>query len=365
MKDIYRFSQLSELMHRLRYSGFKPGELTPLDVVKNRWWLEREDLVLGQEYPFPNEEEVTQGHIDLMMKAIKQHAKDGVYRRGFHAKGHTCIRGTLEVLESLPEAFRVGLFENPQAYEVKARFSSGSGMVQKDAIHDPRGFGVKVLNVPGVKLVPDRENSTTHDFMALDFPVFPVRNIKEFLEFHKAQLAGSFQFSLYGFRNPRIAGLLRKFLKNDTPSPLNLTYWSCGVYKLGTRAAKFRFRPCAPFPCAQPEHPEQDFLANAVIAHLCEDAVSFWMEYQLQEDPQNHPVEDPSIHWDTPYTPVAKLTFPVQDARKDEACEKLALNPFNVLEAHRPLGNMNRVRKAVYEAGIRLRHEHNGVKRED
>jgi len=70
------------------------------------------------------------------------------------------------------------------------------------------------------------------------------------------------------------------------------------------------------------------------------------------------PVENASVIWDendAPYQKVARLTFPGQDfssATALEDCESQRFNPWQSLEDHRPLGGINRVRRAVYsEAG--------------
>ena len=36
--------------------------------------------------------------------------------------------------------------------------------------------------------------------------------------------------------------------------------------------------------------------------------------------------------------------------------EKIAFNPWNCLQAHQPLGGMNRARKAIYTELAKLRH---------
>ena len=43
------------------------------------------------------------------------------------------------------------------------------------------------------------------------------------------------------------------------------------------------------------------------------------------------------------------------------ACDNLSFNPWHSLPEHRPIGGINRLRKAVYETVSAYRHERNGA----
>jgi hypothetical protein len=81
------------------------------------------------------------------------------------------------------------------------------------------------------------------------------------------------------------------------------------------------------------------------------------------------PVEDPTIVWPedrSPFVPVARLTLLRQDLDTPERHafgEALSFTPWHGLDAHRPLGGINRVRRVVYDAISRLRHDLNGQPR--
>lgn len=81
------------------------------------------------------------------------------------------------------------------------------------------------------------------------------------------------------------------------------------------------------------------------------------------------PVEDPTIEWDSaasPFVKIATITIPKQKFdSKDQMdfCENLSMTPWHSLPEQRPLGGINRVRKAVYEAISTLRHNLNGEAR--
>lgn len=76
------------------------------------------------------------------------------------------------------------------------------------------------------------------------------------------------------------------------------------------------------------------------------------------------PVEDVSVEWkeeDSMPIPVATLTIPVQHVDSSEVIalneqgDEMAFSPWNALAEHRPMGGINRMRKAVYLASKEAR----------
>src|SRR5207253_3469825 len=63
------------------------------------------------------------------------------------------------------------------------RFSNGSGARQHDAKADVRGVAIKLLGVPGKKLIPGMENAKTQDFLLIRSPSTPFRTADEFVPF--------------------------------------------------------------------------------------------------------------------------------------------------------------------------------------
>jgi hypothetical protein len=88
---------------------------------------------------------------------------------------------------------------------------------------------------------------------------------------------------------------------------------------------------------------------------------------QPQVQQKNMPVEDTTIEWkekDSPFLAVARIEIPKQDIRKVENsnfCENLSFSPWHALPQHRPVGGLNRIRKAVYQGISQYRHCKNGV----
>jgi hypothetical protein len=58
---------------------------------------------------------------------------------------------------------------------------------------------------------------------------------------------------------------------------------------------------------------------------------------------------------------VAEVRIPRQSLDvpgREQVCERTSFNPWNALAVHRPLGAMNRVRRAIYESMQQFRESH-------
>jgi hypothetical protein len=88
---------------------------------------------------------------------------------------------------------------------------------------------------------------------------------------------------------------------------------------------------------------------------------------QLQKDAHRQPIEDASIEWkesETPFIPVAKIRIPKQkfdSLAQLQFADILTFTPWHSVGEHRPLGNINRSRKALYYEMAKLRQAMNGV----
>ena len=81
------------------------------------------------------------------------------------------------------------------------------------------------------------------------------------------------------------------------------------------------------------------------------------------------PIEDAKVPWSTnasPYVPIATITYPAQNTdgeQRQEYGDNLTFNAARVVEVHRPLGSINRLKKEVDQASSKFRHEKNGKER--
>ncbi len=102
-----------------------------------------------------------------------------------------------------------------------------------------------------------------------------------------------------------------------------------------------------------------------MVKTLSRQEVCFDVTVQLQTDPHRMPIENASVIWPERLSPpvkVAVLRIPAQDFDSEAQlafARNLTFNPWNSLTEHRPLGNQNRARKAVYLETSRVRQRIN------
>lgn len=302
-------------------------------------------------------------------------------RRGQHPKHHGCVRATLAIEDGLPSELSHGLFSTPRDFSALVRFSNGAAL--DDRKGDAHGMAIKLFDVSGEKLL---EPCDTHDFVLLDHPVFFIRNVTEYvalfdavLAAQKSRMQGLFFFlprawmerALVFMRflstRPHELAILKKLTSKRPECPLDCSYWSTTPYKLGSNAVRWMVKP-GPIglaPDAREDSPDK--LRHALVARLAREDASFEFMAQLQTNAESMPIEDPTIAWDeraSPWRKVATLRVPAQKFDSPalmEFCENLSFNPWRCIGAHRPLGGINRARRAIYDAVSRRRHELNRV----
>ena len=113
-----------------------------------------------------------------------------------------------------------------------------------------------------------------------------------------------------------------------------------------------------------PAFSSRDYLKAAVRQELSQVPACFELLVQQRprDDERAFPVEDASVIWseeDAPFVRVARLDLPRQNIDDLSAtCDALRFNPWHALVDHRPLGNLNRSRRALYSALATYRAQH-------
>ncbi len=309
----------------------------------------------------PDEEARFERYAEMLRSLQRARAK-GKAARALHAKANVGCYGVLTIAADLPEPLRHGLFAAPRSHECFIRFSNGAGAHQSDTKPDVRGVAIKVLGVPGKKLIPGLEDATTQDFLLIRTSAMAFRSVDEFVAVVWAsrspalalpRLIGALGFS-------RTLGLLR-VLAGSLSAPIaslaTTRYFSSAPLRLGPYAMRLSLDPRQEnSPGAKPGT-SPDHLAQELGGRLAAGALCWELRAQLYVDEQRTPIEEPSVDWqesDAPYTTVATLTLPQQDLASAEAralaarIEELSFDPWHALEAHRPLGAIMRARNHAY-----------------
>jgi catalase len=303
------------------------------------------------------------------------HAPGRPFTRDVHSKAHGCVRARFDVGEPDPR-LRHGLFARAGTYDAWLRFSSGNTLVQSDGIRDARGFALKVMGVPGEKLLPAERDAATQDFVMINSPRFFIRTLPDYEEFASALSRGS----RYGwfFGGPswkpwrwhlRELYLAARTLQPPPASLLQTRFFSLSAYRLGpSQFVKYSARPCEPRKPSRADKGDNR-LRDVLVAELAQGEGCFDLLVQLQVAGRNMPVEDATVLWsekDSPFLQVARVTVPRQQfntPEQDAFCENLSFTPWHSLPDHEPVGVMNRIRRAVYQEISRYRHAKNAAPR--
>jgi Catalase len=293
----------------------------------------------------------------------KHSGANGGIKRGFHPKPHACVMGELQVLEDRPEATKFGVFATTKKFKTWVRLSNAKSKSDSDHERDIRGLAVKVLGVPGTKLLASEPNATTQDFLAVNTDTLGVRNAELFMLFQKVVNGDLGAAGPLLLQDPFI---IKRLLDATHPveSMFKERFWSGVPFKLGPRASKFSFTPCGINQAKGQTSDSARYLREDAVKRIEQGDSCFDLSIQFQRDAEKQPVEDSQVSWkesEAPFVRVARLVIPKQEMHSDTAktkeafCENLVWNPWHALPEHRPIGNANRARKIVMVASQKLR----------
>lgn len=315
----------------------------------------QDTLEPGAERSDSDEAEITDQMIAAIERSMLSNSANGVVARLNQAKSLGCFEAEFTVPADLPAMLRHGLFAQPGTHPALVRFANASSA--DDSAKDFRGMSIKVLNVEGQPLWGE---PSAQDFLLNSYPALFGANPAEFLAFIEATADSAlWKFFINPFNWDSASILLRG--REEIASPFDIPYWSTTPYRLGpdeSSAVKYSARSCTVAPAVLPDDPDENFLRTNMSQQLASADACFDFMVQFQQDPAAMPVEDASVIWDedaAPFQPVARLTIANQDfasATALQSCERQRFNPWQALPEHRPIGGINRVRRAVYaEAG--------------
>lgn len=227
--------------------------------------------LLGEEHVPVGEAELIARTVDVNLSLLETSNKP--VARGEHPKAHGLVLADFIVEPNLPQELRVGVFREPGVYRALLRFSNGRA--KNDNQGDIHGLGIKLLGVPGEKLIEEEKDAVTQDFVLADHPVFFIPSVSAYVPFSKQieaarnGLIGKIVFILRLLFLPGPPwSLLRQSLKKKPDSPLRIVYWSQTPYKLGSAAVHYFLEPKLSL-IAQPEpSKDPDKLRLAMIQAL-------------------------------------------------------------------------------------------------
>lgn len=104
-----------------------------------------------------DEAALTQGIIEDAIRIVEQHRDNTRVLRDAHAKAHGCVKAQMTVLQNLVPELRHGVLAEPgKTWQAWMRLSNGNAYPQFDSARDARGMAIKLLDVPGDKLLSSK-----------------------------------------------------------------------------------------------------------------------------------------------------------------------------------------------------------------
>ncbi len=296
---------------------------------------------------------------------------DGRAARGFHVKSHAGLRAEFTVLENIPAEAQHGVFKPGQRYQAYVRVSNGFSAAQSDFFPDLLGFAVKLTNVGGLKLLTSEEEASTQDFLALNQRCVPARDARDLaiasMSAANILSAPMILIQRLGFKQAMeilcwaLRWMPRRFL---LASAVTEDFYSLSPIMLGPHAIKFMWRSMqqegtAPrFGVLRRNRFREDIKRRLSECDLrYEFLVQFYMS--LEKTPI-----DGAYAWNAesaPYVKLAVLTIGRRDldstdARTDETyLSGVSFNPWHSIAEHRPIGNIQRARRLIYQASAKHR----------
>jgi catalase len=302
--------------------------------------------------------------LEILRSTLQIHLeKTGQRLRDVHAKAHGSARGQFFVLPNLAPELAQGLFAEQAVFPAVVRFSNAAPWLQPDVVPDGRGLAIQVEYVPG----------SSQDFVMVNHPTFIAKNVKDYRHLEEARLkAGDNPFLLAailaaGAWNPahwKEAFAAAATAGHPPAHPASFTYYSMTPIRYGDNVAKYRIKPADAvrqsfLEVATRLGTERDALSHLLRETLLLRELMFEFQVQLRTSADAMPVEDATVNWPeelSPFQTVATLVLPVQDIDViSPQLEGRAYSVWNALEAHRPLGGINRSRQFVYQASARFR----------
>ncbi len=299
--------------------------------------------------------------VDIMRAQLKaRKAFGGAIDRAFHAKALLGVeRAIVTFHDTLPGDLTIGFAKPGASYDAIVRISNAANHATPDYKPDLRGIAVRII-------VSGEEQ---HDLLATNAPVSHARNARQFVRFASATAGGSvsricgivgLMVSEGPFETIRMLRNVGAARKRVVRSVALERYWSRGAMRWGEQAVRFQIRPAANAdPAPDPALRDPEYLGKEAVLRLKRGDIALELCIQRFVDDRTTPIEDTAIAWreeDSPWVPVATILLPGGDANSavaragSRAIDGLSFNPWNTTDQFRPLGNLNRARKSVYDA---------------
>jgi len=365
---LWRLERRFEFIYRKPFDQFiRPVVFEALQAVQNARRTD-EHLGIAEERVPEDEARNIRAVTDEIGHFIRENYPPGGAQRFGNSKTYGVLRAEFEVLDGLPERLRHGLFAAPGRYPAWVRFAGPGPYVPPDLDDASQcSVGIKVMGVPGPKLMDDEQH--TQDLILVSPASFVTPDIRENVKLqYWVRRKADFMYFLNPFDHHVLHLIFQALYSPMQTSPLEVQYYTNVPFLLGDgQAVQYSLKPRSPAKGPIPPVPGENYLHEALKRTLAAGAWTFDFMVQTQTDPFRMPIENATVKWPerlSPYITVARLRIPRQEFASDEQmafADVLRYNPWHSLPEHRPLGSSNRARLTMYYELAKLRQGMNSV----
>ena len=313
-------------------------------------------LLPGQEYPEKNEEKIAEKIVKLLQdQMLRLYGKNKEKQlRQIHPKMNGCVKAEFIIEKKLPEELKVGIFKEATCFPAWIRFSNGDTKPLPDWKKDIRGFAIKIMNVPGDKIVKSNQDCGNHDFILMNTKNFVSKKVKHFYRIlHVVTVPykpGTFFPKLFSVLRsvPILVRATKAKVKCD--HPFSVSYFSTVPYRFGdkSKAVKYAAIPSEKNNLIYTDTINKDFLKANMAATLIRNEIIYDFFVQFQTDPVKMPIEDPTVVWDSPLIKVATIRIPTQifdTPGQNDFGDNLSFNSWHALAGTPAVGQFQQGEK--------------------
>ena len=325
------------------------------------------ELVVGREYPREGEDELVAEMVRQMKDQMEQLYRDTRTLRQVHSKMHGCVKAEFTVMPDLPDELKVGVFKEPKTFPAWIRFSNGNTKIQADKKIDTRGAAIKLMNVPGKKLLYGEKEDQTQDFVLAASKIFFAKDLRDFHGLMTASMStDKWVIRRFFVSHLKIAFRTLTKILIHCKHPFALSYNSLSPYRFGdeSKAVRYMMLPSAGNVLEYTGESDFNYLRQNMVATLAKNDIYFDFGVQFQTDAVNMPIEDGTVEWKSPFIKLAAIRIPRQvfdTPPQVESGENLTYNVWHSIAEHKPLGGFNRGRLKLYKEMYEFRLKKNIV----
>lgn len=275
-------------------------------------------------------------------------------------KIYGCLKARVEIPKTLPPQLKQGIFATPAAYTAWLQFKALAPRNTADADGNLYGVSMKLTGLKAKTI--EGVTTSTLDLTFQSHPTLAYGDAADWAAYRTAEAKGSMWSYYVPNLNPFSWRLSERSIHRASKQRLgNLveaTYYSATPYKLNDSEVKYVLKPCFPPTNEFAPKNEKDYLRGALEAYAGSRDTCFELHAQPRNDTHAMPLENATVEWTAPTVLVAKVIIPKQffTPRTQVAfCETLTFETDRTLASMRPLGGVNRARRAVEEKLRELR----------